>query len=403
VGKLTNIIPGSSWPTEIEKHTDFTYMRLFRSPKTSSVPDKIKDMDHDIYLINYELFARHIKDIIDRDYGCIFFDESYKIKNIKTSWTKAAIKLAKTDACIGIATGFPVSEHLAEIWTQAHVTDNLDNPQVPDNYYKFLNKYFYQWRFGWSIKKGKMEQLMKDLEPTSVFVSVRDCYDLPPRLYRYIYISATEEQTIHMNNLKNDFSTTIDGFNMEFKHILPTLQKMQQICSGFIYTRDKNDIKKFYTPKLEVLINTLDGISEKAIIWCKYNEEINQILSMLPPTTKNVTLSVTSDLSNEQKTFNLDRFKDPKSPFRFLVTTYDLMESGETLVVAPYSIHYGYTWSNAMTTNAKRRVYRRGAEIHTKIIYIHVYIKDSIEEIIINTLRRKKNMQTELKKWMSKW
>src|SRR6202142_108963 len=103
VGKLTNIIPGGSWETEIRKHTRYEFRHLIKTDPKMDLGAMIQNMECLIDLINYEGFHNYHQQIKDRQYGTIFFDESMKLKNIKTSWTKSAHKLAKWRSCIGIA------------------------------------------------------------------------------------------------------------------------------------------------------------------------------------------------------------------------------------------------------------------------------------------------------------
>ncbi|HDK42911.1 MAG TPA: hypothetical protein ENG87_06015 [Candidatus Pacearchaeota archaeon] len=400
VGKKTNIIEGNAWTTEINTHTYLPYRTL-----TGTKEQKLNVLHNNtllpvIYLINYESLKHMEKELIEKKFSVIVFDESTSIKNPKAKVTKTAIKLSKQIPHRIIATGFPVSEHLDELWSQYFVIDQGNI--LESSYWKFMNKYFYRWRFGWSIKKNKDKEIINKIQHNCVFIKLKNCLKLPPKTNKYIALDPTKRQLRYMDKLKHDFSLDFKNkkLSLEFKHVLPVLTKSQQICSGFILFSNSETVK-FRTPKSKHILNLCKNILEKKIIWCKYIEETEQIYNLLLRNNLKPLLLSSKD-NNVLQASILNNFKNYPN-FKILITTYNILNSGETLSSCNYSIHYSYTWSNHITTNAKRRIYRKGSEIHKKINYIYLYIKDSVEEEIIKNLEKKKIMQRKLKEYMENW
>lgn len=262
-----------------------------------------------------------------------------------------------------------------------------------------MTKYFYKWRFGWTIKKNMDKKIMTAITPYSIFLRLRDCVDLPMRINRYLPVPMTPRQSRYINELRDEFSLSIPEESFDFKYIFPIIMKQRQIASGFIYIPGKKT-KVFDTNKLAALNAVLEEIdAKKRVIWCSFQEEANQIISCVP---ESHTVSVLSTNTDHENTSALSRFRDDKNILN-LITTYDILESGETLTSAQYAVHYSCPWSNAVYRNAKHRIFRKGAEIHDKIIYIHIFVRDSIEEIILQTLQKKMNMQTKLKSYIKEW
>lgn len=402
IAKKTNILDTNAWPTEIDTHTNFSYYILEGSRK-----NKLERMSQkpraDIYLLSYESVLSIFKQIIQRKFSAVFLDESTKVKNITARVTKRIMKIAETISNRGVLTGFPVTEQLDDIWSQFYMVDL--GQALTDNYYKFKYKYFHRWRFGWTINKGKDEEIIKRISDRSVFIKINDCIDLPPIINKYVPIIPTKKQIKYMDELKKDFSLTIDKDTvLEYMHILPVLAKQQQICNGFLYDKrypNNAPVIRFGTPKDDVLLDLIEEILYKKIIWCKHIEEVVYLTELIRSPTHHVRRMCSSDSSKEQQR-NLYDFKHDKQ-IKTLITTYALLESGETLAMCNYNIHYSYVWSNSMFRNAKARTYRKGSEIHDKVVYIHLYLKGTIEEVILDALKKKQSLQRKLKSYMEKW
>jgi SNF2 family DNA or RNA helicase len=386
----TNIMEGDAWTEQIRQHSNFSY-EILLGTKDSKIKKLFAKPHKDLYLINYESLASLKTFLKDRNFDCIIFDESTAIKNPRAKVTKTAIWLSKYVDNTAISTGFPVSENLQEIWSQYHVVDK--NNILESTYWKFLNKYFHRWRFGWIINKGADKKIVSQIEHNSVFLSLEQCMKLSPRLHKYYPLSVKPEQKKYLKELKEDFALEISSCEkLEFKHVLPVIAKMQQICSGFFYLEDRAVV--FDTPKSEILLDIVERThNRKKIIWCKYIYEMNFLKNLLKK-YKPLILCNTLDKSKI-----LEEFKNGDSDI--LIASYGILHSGETLVVSDCNIHYSYTWSNSIFTNAQRRTHRIGQS--KKVIYIYLFIKNTIEEEILKALKKKKGIQNRLKGYMKKW
>jgi SNF2 family DNA or RNA helicase len=389
VAKKVNAI--SSWPEQIRLHTDFPYKIL-----VGSFNDIWKGLNSVsfIYIINYDNLEKMLPYLLEKNFDMVVFDESTKIKNPEAYVTKAAHKLAKKIKKRAILTGFPITESLKEVWAQYFVVDY--GAALEESYWKFRNKYFYKWRFGWSPKKGAKEIILSKLEH-AVVMDISQCEGLPPKSRIFQPVIPSAIQIKYLSQLRNDFALSIKNTNIEFKHVLPVLVKMQQIASGFIYLTEGTE--RFYTPKLDILVDLLNSISAKKIIWCKFNEEVSMIMSKIGASN---IICIKSTMDKKQIKKSIEKFKESRK-VNTLVTTYDFLYSGENLTEASYSIHYGYHWSNDIMTNAERRVWRKGSEKHKRIIYIYIYLQNTIEEKMLTCVKKKKRTVEDLRRYMIEW
>lgn len=397
IGNKTNILEGNTWPEQINMHSDLSYT-IIRGTKSQKIK-QLYTKKSLLYLINYDSITSMYLELQKRKFDMVIFDESTKIKNTKAKVTKTAIKLANITPYRAVATGFPITERIEELWPQFYIIDR--GQALGTNYYGFLSKYFYKTLYKWKLKKNSAETIISKISYQSVFVKQEDALTLPPIQNQYFALPPTGEQVKYFHDLKTAFELYIKGIKLEYRHILPIMLKLTQICSGFVYDMNKKPIY-FTTPKHNALVDILTSLPEKSkkIIWCKYIAEVEKLKEVLKSFHP---LVLTTTLLPEELSHTLKLFKDSANDKRLLITTYGLLESGETLTVASYAIHFSYTWSNNVTTNAKKRIYRKGAEIHEKITYIHIYIKNSIEEEILMALKNKNLIQKNIKNYIQTW
>lgn len=399
IGKKTNIIEGGIWPEEIRKHTNFSYMILTGNNKRTALFSPL-GKHTDLYLINYDSVENMFPDLIKKGFSCIVIDESTKIKNPDAHRTRAVHRLMKNIPYRIIAAGSFVTEDMKEIWSQFRVIDS--DYELETTYWKFLIKYFYKWKFGWGIKLGSYDRIMNIVNKNIFYVALKDCMDLPKKIHRFIPVESSKKQMKFMSELKSDFELNFDSeTKLTFEYMFPVMMKLRQICSGFIYLPN-GSTPHFPTAKDNIILDIVSNTTNaKKIIWCVFREEVFKLREMLEK-EKSGVITLTSEQCDKVKKNVLDSFKnDPK--INILITTYDLLESGENLTAASYSIHYSLPWSNDVYTNAKRRVYRKGAEQYDRIVYIYIYTKGSIEERILQVLQKKSSFLRHMKSFVKEW
>lgn len=399
VAENRNIHEEKTWPIQIQKHTNFLYFIISGTAKVKkdAFKNNILFKNH-IYICSYQTLLSFHKEIIQRKFDVVVFDESTALKNYTTRTTKRAMKIAEKTPYRIVATGFPVTERYMELWTQMYIVDL--GKRLTDNYYKFLNKYFYRWMFGWKIKKGKTKIISDKIKDISVFLKLRECVDLPPRMYKYISLEPTKEQQKMIQELKDDFVLSLQepDRKIEYKYILPVLEKIQQIASGFVYeNNNKTYFLKQSSPKDKKLKELVEEISNKKIIWCKYKEDVLSLSALL---SNHDPLYLSSKDTEKKRSQVLKEFRESNK--HILITTYDLLASGETITECNYNIHYSHIWSNEKTTNAQARTYRVGSERHRKVVYIYLYI-EGLEYDILKRIKKKKKYRRELEKYMKGW
>ena len=142
----------STWPDEIRKHSNFKYVHLLGYPRkkiqmlrlglrhsymaeTSYASDVSAPT---IFLINFD-GVRNIASILQEiGFDMVIVDESTKIKSPRALRTKVLWSITRHARRRIIMTGFPITEHLGEIYSQIKFLDMGET--FGNSYYAFLDK-----------------------------------------------------------------------------------------------------------------------------------------------------------------------------------------------------------------------------------------------------------------------
>lgn len=406
------VLPSNSWDTEIRKHSNFEVIHL-----TGSGKNKASTIKHEvsfthsnypkIFLLNYDSIKSALP--FSKSFDFVAFDESNFIKNPRALRTKNAAKLSKNISHRAVISGYPVTENLQDIYSQIFMLDFGES--LGKTLWEFNRKYFHQWRFGWLPNKDAKEKISDSIRHFAISKKLNDCIELPERIVKNLSADANEEQLRMFNQIQEDYRLTKNTTDITMQYALQTLSKLHQICSGFFYrssgvtkilSKDKNksknfDVEIFQTPKDTLLLEVLKLISPcSCILWCEFNYEILKLKLSLKANKYSV-IAITSSDKNDAIKEKIKKFRSTKS---ILIANPKFMGFGETFTEAKYMINYSHGWSYGKRANAEARIYRKGAEIHDKVVYFNLFIKNSIEESILKTLSKKRNVVNVLKSYM---
>jgi len=285
-----------TWAPQIEQHTTWTYKIL-----DGKIKDRIKKLGQKarIYVINYEglqwiygkkesLIDPDTEEELDKnrivvnrrsfvdDFDCIIFDEVHKLKGRKGIRRRIAKQLTKRSTFVIGLTGTPFNK-LEDLWAEYEVLDQ--GQTFGRSFWAFRELYFRPYGpFKWVPKDGAKEKLLKKISWCTLRYEKRECLDLPPQVYEVRTARPTKEQQDAMMELQGYAEEAREEQNFFLAGQLA--QKEQQICSGFILSRD--DAGKQVTtrllslkknPKIQLMLEVLEEIRGKVIIVHLYIEE----------------------------------------------------------------------------------------------------------------------------------
>ena len=339
-----------NWEDEIANHLSDEVPYSIYSWNKSKKDIDTKNLK--VYLINTEALSHKsgvsfVKDLLIKNPKNIFIiDESTAIKNQSALRTKSILKLSQLALYKRILTGSPVTKSPLDLYTQcAFLSPELlgfssfysfraryavmDAVHVGNQRYIHIPKYYVN-----------LDELNVKLKTFSYRVRKDECLDLPEKIKQLRTIQLTTEQRNVYNNLKEKAIAIMQDESVSFTVKLVELLRLHQITNGFLKT-DEGNIKEFKdNPKMDELLNILEQIEGKAIIWANYVHNIESITSKLIDIYgKNSVVNIYGDVDAIKRKEAVHRFQnDPEC--KFFVGNPSTGGFGLTLTAASYVIYF---------------------------------------------------------------
>jgi len=402
-----------NWEDEIANHlsNEVTYS-IYSWNKSK------KDIDNKklkFYLINTEALSHKsgvlfVKDILTKNLKNIFIiDESTSIKNQSALRTKNILKLSQLALYKRILTGSPVTKSPLDLYTQcAFLSPELlgfssyysfraryavmDAVHVGNQRYIHIPKYYVN-----------LDELNSKLKIFSYRIRKDECLDLPEKIKQLRTIQLTTEQRNVYNNLKDKAIAIIQDESVSFTVKLVELLRLHQITNGFLKT-DEGNIKEFKeNPKMEELLNIIEQIEDKVIIWANYVHNIKSITSKLIEIHgSNSVVNIYGEIDAIKRKEAVYKFQnDPEC--RFFVGNPSTGGFGLTLTAASYVIYFSNNYNYEIRMQSEDRAHRIGQ--NKNVTYIDIVAKDSVDFHIMKALQNKlqisnKTLGENVKNWI---
>jgi SNF2 family DNA or RNA helicase len=335
-------------------------------------------------------------------------DESTTIKNPDAKRTKNICKLSTHTKYRRILTGSPITKSPLDLYKQCEFL----YPELlgHGSYYTFRTRYAVMKtaNFGGRsvqivVGYRNLGELSEKLKPFSYRVLKDDCLDLPAKTYMKRIVKLTPEQEKIYKQMKHLALAEMEGKMMSTATVLTQLMRLQQINCGH-FTADDGTIKDIKNNRIPVLLDTLEEIQGKVVIWGHYQYDVETIVEHLKKEYGDNSVVTYYGLTPmDQRQDNIQKFQDPKSPVRFLVGTTQTGGYGITLTAASTMIYYSNGYDLEKRQQSEARIDRIGQ--HFPMTYIDLMVEATIDERIVKALRKKVNiasqiMGEELKAWI---
>ena len=371
------------------------------------------EMDLHILVMNVEAFStKKGLDFAAKFLNChetlVAIDESTTIKNPGAKRTKNILRLSRLCKYRRILTGSPVTKSPLDLYTQCYFLDPflLDH----NSYYSFRTRYALMKtaNFGGrsvNIVVGyrNLGELSEKLKPFSYRVLKDDCLDLPKKTFMKRIIQMTPEQNKVYQQMKKMALAELNGKVTTTMNVVTQLMRMQQITCGH-FKADDGTTQEIKNNRITELIDTVDEIQGKVVIWAHWRNDIETIVKHLKEEYgDNSVVTYYGGTTTEERQKAIKKMQDPESPVRFLVGTPQTGGYGITLTGASTMIYYSNGYDLEKRQQSEARIDRIGQE--KPMTYIDIIAEDTVDEKIVKSLRKKVNIATkvmgeELKAWI---
>ena len=325
-------------------------------------------------------------------------DESTTIKTPTAKRTRNIIDLGEYAKYRRIMTGSPVTKNPLDLYTQCYFLD----PYLLDHasYYAFRNRYAIMKSMhvrGRTIQVvhafQNLAELSKKLQGFSYRVLKEDCLDLPPKNWTKRHITLSKEQQKVYDQMKKEALATLNGKVTSTMTVITQLMRLQQITCGH-FVADDGSTQEIKNNRITELMEVLDEIEGKAIIWGHWQKDIQNIVDEIERIHgPGSVVSYYGLTPQDERQDNIRRFQS-NPECRFMVGTPSTGGYGITLTAANTVIYYSNGYDLEKRLQSEDRAHRIGQK--KNVTYIDIIAEDTVDDKIVKSLRKKINIASEV-------
>lgn len=326
----------------------------------------------------------------------VIVDESTTIKNRTAQRTKNVIDLGRAAKYRRILTGSPITKSPMDLFSQCAF---LSGKALGfSNYYAFQSRYAVLQRrtmghrsFQKLVGYRRLDELSEKLETFSARILKRDCLDLPDKIYMTRTVELSDEQVSVYNQMKElALAQVQSGELATTASILTQLMRLQQIVCGHLRT-DDGEIRELKNSRLSALMEILEEVQGKAIIWATWTHDIQAIAAALRDRFGEESVATYyGETPQEDRQEIVNRFQQEDSDLRFFVGQPKTGGYGITLTAADTMVYYSNSYDLEVRLQSEDRAHRIG---QTKsVTYIDLVSPNTSDQKILEALRSKINI-----------
>jgi len=377
------------WTASTSKTKDKEYQLLFKT-------------GHDLHILIMNVEALSTKKglaFAAKFMSChetmLAIDESTTIKNPSAKRTKSILLLGKQAKYRRILTGSPVTKSPLDLYTQCGFLNSF--LLGFDSFYAFRNRYanMIDRNFGGRRVQligsyKRLDELSDKIKVFSYRVLKEDCLDLPPKVYTRREVELTDEQSKAYSTMKSAALALLKGKMATAPHVLTQMMRLHQITCGHL-KNDDGTITEIKNNRVKELINLLDEVEGKVIIWANYIHDIQHIV-------KEITDEYGADsivqyygaINSDDRQEAIKKFQDKDSKVRFFIGNPQTGGYGITLTAANTVVYYSNGYDLEKRLQSEDRAHRIGQE--KSVTYVDFIAPKTVDEKIVKALRSKMNI-----------
>jgi len=362
--------------------------------------DLLKHTDDisDITICGIETLSSSLKmnlkllDMVQKHNVYLIVDESNLVKNHRALRTQNIIRLSEYCKYKLILNGTPISKCEKDLYSQWYILDWRILGYK--SFWSFAaNHLEYDERIKGKIARClNIDYLVRKIAPYTYQVKKSECLDLPRKTYETQYYYLTRKQYMHYQDVADELFFTLD--ELEPHTIYRLFTGLQDVISGFHVKVGKNlETSPFFknpmdNPRIQLLIDLVSRLEDKIIIFCKYTQEIKDIVKVLNDLYgEGAAVPFYGELNLRNRQKSLDEFKNQA---QFLVANKRCAGYGLNLQFCSYVIYYSNDWDYATRSQSEDRVHRIGQEKNVHII--DICASHTLDERILKCLQKKEDL-----------
>jgi hypothetical protein len=248
-----------------------------------------------------------------------------------------------------------------------------------------------------------LDELNKKIMASSYRVTKDEVLDIPPKIYKFWDVELTAEQSQIYRQMRDIAMAKLNDYTFSTASMkLDQLGKMQHILCGHVRQED-GVLYNIPENRTNAVVEILHEHAGKAIIWAPYPQALRKIAKrLLEEFGEDSTVCYWGEIRQEERLIARSRIQNDDS-CRFIVSNQSVGKFGNTWTACNLVIYYANSFDNEDRQQSEDRAHRIG---QTKYVtYIDLRAKGTLDEKLIQVLRKKINMAStlqgdEFKKWL---
>lgn len=389
IGKVLVISPlrvaRDTWPSEIKKWDHLkglTYSVVVGSEKERREA-LVKRAS--VYIINRENVDWLVnKSGIPFDFDMIVIDELSSFKSAQAKRFKSLLKVRPYVKRVVGLTGTPSSNGLMDLWAEFRVLDLGER----------LGRYITRYReayftpdkrnaevvFSYKPLPGAEEAIYKRISDITISMRSCDYLKLPECVINEVSVTMDEKEAAVYDTFREDMVAEIKGKEIDAVNAAVLSGKLLQMANGAVYDEGKQALH-IHDRKLDALEDLIEGANGKPVLiayWFKHDAD---------------RIKARFDVREIKTSKDIEDWNAGRIPAAIIHPAsaghgLNLQTGGSTL------IWFGLTWSLELYQQTNARLHRQG-QTDTVIIH-HIITKDTIDETVMQALRKKEKTQDSL-------
>lgn len=339
----------------------------------------------------------------------IICDESSRIKSPKALRTQRAITLGACAVYKVLLNGTPIALGIQDLWSQYEFLD--PNIIGMGDYWAFKTRYISMG--GYMDKKiigyQHVEELMSLIDPYTLEVG-KEVLNLPPKVYKVLYCSATVEQKRLLRQIKTGEKTDPDGVDIKVDNVLERILRWRQVVGGWtpeaiIVSGDiLEDTAEYKTnlipladnPKMDTMFEMIADHykGSKFIIWSTFVHEIEYIATRLSNLYGENSVCIYYGKTDKETRSDIEDAYCNDPTMRFFVGNPASAGLGLTLISGEDDVMVYYSGTNAYIDRAQSedRAHRIGQM--NSVVVVDIVMERTVDEAIAASIAAKMNVET---------
>lgn len=350
---------------------------------------RLADEEAEVYVVNHDGLGVIAEALSSRpDIDTMVIDELATYRNGQTERTKTARKVAKRMNWVWGMTGSPTPNEPTDAWGQCTVvTPNT----VPAYFNRFRDEVMFKLSaFKYIPKKDATDKVFAVMQP-SVRFTLDDVVELPDLIERTIDVDMGPKQKKVYAQMKETAIAQIATQEITAMNAGAVLNKLLQISTGYVYTRDKKVVALDNNERMTALVDAVNSTDRKVLVFVPFVHALDAIKARLDKEGYDVrAVSGATPKGERDQVFNMFQNTDK---VRIIVAHPQCMSHGLTLTAADTIIWYAPLPNLEIFEQANARIRRVGQRHRQQILMLQ---STPAERQVYTRLRGKQKVQNML-------